>query len=170
MCVIKNNNKNACNKWQNWWGSWLYLTLFYVISEKVLAGMCGAAIYNIMSDTNAFSIHWEKWGRKFYRSRLKRQEHKLVANVCCVWMRINRKYLTRGVTAILITSHTKHYNLYYTYIRGLVHSVKGIQIFLKKSSRSYTYNTISYTWHAIYKCIAIYYKAQNWLFFGEKKS
>lgn len=117
MCVIKNNNKNACNKWQNWWGSWLYLTLFYVISEKVLAGMCGAAIYNIMSDTNAFSIHWEKWGRKFYRSRLKRQEHKLVANVCCVWMRINRKYLTRGVTAILITSHTKHYNLYYTYIR-----------------------------------------------------
>lgn len=60
MCVIKNNNKNACNKWQNWWGSWLYLTLFYVISEKVLAGMCGAAIYNIMSDTIAFSIHWEK--------------------------------------------------------------------------------------------------------------
>lgn len=32
---------------------------------------------------------------------LKRQEHKLVANVYSVWMRINRKYLTlKGVAAI----------------------------------------------------------------------
>lgn len=55
------------------------------------------------------------------------KKHKLVANVCSVRMRINRKYLTRGVTAILITPHTKRYTKV-VYILGLLHFVKGIQI------------------------------------------